>query len=490
MPDRRDNMMKKMKIMCFNNSLTMDKKWNELMDFDNLPSSSTVVLVCMYELSLKPNKGVMICLCCLVPCEGHHRTHRTRSNWKMQYLDVQQGERPEPWTQSQIFDLLKRRGGCEARLVWDSTRCSLMSKCDNKYIAVREQDKGDSTHRPPLGAVNDPIKLVFKKTPENRGVNIFCYEKFDDDAFLIGNARCGMQTNLHGGCSYGNMAFTTSDEKWRLPFFLLAFDGDAVSRPEIDLESSKCAEVKVNKAMKEKMVSKLKCVKNCRQSERHLPKEKNEPFLLFARVPRLSELVWMIPTPKGIRYNFTNASNVSDLLELKLQDPDERLLWTAHKETDGCFKLYSKQDDTYLYWRQKDLNGGREKPYQMKQSFEATVFEGRRKRPDGGFEIYANEDSRKDKNVACSLQGQIRKRENRGLLPTVSQKNGRPGTTWYALAPSEFNRTSTRGLLVATQHPSIAQMKKRRLSTSCRKRASSGRWSQNGGQEYLFSSLA
>jgi hypothetical protein len=110
----------------------------------------------------------------------------------------------------------------------------------------------------------------------------------------------------------------------------------------------------------------------------------------------------------------------------------------------------------------------------MVDSLEATVFEGRRKGSDGGFKIYANEKWERHKNVACSLAGQMRKRKNHdGLLPTVSQKNGKH-TIWYALAPSEFNRTSTRGLgeLVMTQHPSTAQMKKRRFSTSCRKSAS------------------
>jgi hypothetical protein len=105
-------------------------------------------------------------------------------------------------------------------------------------------------------------------------------------------------------------------------------------------------EAEVDEAIKKKKVSNLKCVKDCKQSDRHFPK-KNEQFVLCARVPKLSKLVVMVPTPKGIDYLITKTSNVSDLLELKLKDPDERRCGRRTRSpTDASNSIGSKMAPT------------------------------------------------------------------------------------------------------------------------------------------------
>ena len=60
--------------------------------------------------------------------------------------------------------------------------------------------------------------------------------------------------------------------------------------------------------------------------------------------------------------------------------------------------------------------------------------------------MYANEEHRPHQNISCDLQGQLRRREGRGKVPTVTQDNGRDDTIWHALPVSDFHGASGRGL--------------------------------------------
>lgn len=217
MPDRYEEMKSSMAALRYAHLLRIRgncrQRWLELADFGDL-GLEKVVVVCLYELDVHPN-GVVICLCLLTPCKKlAQRTSRTTSNWTMKYLAVRQGktEPPVPWTRSEICELLKLHGGIDARLAWDGSSRSLRSEQDGKFVAVREpcKESEEKDRRPPLAAVPEVTALVLKKAPaENRGVVISRYEGFGE-AFLLGNKIQGSQSDLHGGCTDGNMAFTTS----------------------------------------------------------------------------------------------------------------------------------------------------------------------------------------------------------------------------------------------------------------------------------------
>ena len=454
MPDRYEEMKMSMATLRYAHlrSIRGDcrQKWPDLVNFGDL-GLEKVVVVCLYELDLHPN-GVMICLCLLTPCEDAQRTSRTISNWKMQYLSVRQGktEPPVPWTRSEICRLLESHGGRNAHLVWDGSARSLRSEMDGKFVAVREPCKeGEETNRrPPLAAVPEVTALVLKKAPaENRGIVISRYEGFGD-AFLLGNEVQGMQTDLHGGCSDGNIAFTTSGEKWSFPFFLLAFHGDSVRMDATDGVNSKRWSAEVDGQLKLKRNSNWRCKRDCHESQRGiLP---GEAFVLCASVASFpGGLVVVAPLggKRCVYYRLTKANGVAALLETKVDDEEKDLFWKADVEDDRRFRLFAPQLQKYLYWRQRNQTSKRAEAYRLEDSAEAaTLFEARPVGAGGGFKMYANEENQPHLNISCDLKFQLRRRDGRGKVPTVAQDNGRDDTIWNALPVSGFHGASGRGL--------------------------------------------
>jgi len=455
MPDRYEEMKSSMAALRYAHLRRIrgncHRRWPELEDFGEL-GLEKVVVVCLYELDLHPN-GVMICLCLLSPCKDAQRVSRTTSNWTMKYLSVRHEKTgpPVPWTRFEICELLASHGGVEARLTWDGTSRSLKSEQDDKFLAVREPYKEGvekPERKPPLAAVPEVAALVLKKAPaENRGIVISRYEGFGD-AFLIGNEVLGMQTDLHGGCSDGNMAFTTSGEKWNSPFFLLAFHGDSVQMDTTDNANSMRCSTDVDGQLKLKRNSTWRCKRDCDEGQRSVLPE--EEFVLCAsveRFPRALVVVAPLGGKRCVHYRLTKASGVAALLETKVDEEEKALLWQAEVQGDRRFRLYAPQLQKYLYWRQRNHNSKRAEAYRLEDSSEAaTLFEARPVNAAGGFKMYANEEHRPHQNISCDLQGQLRRREGRGKVPTVTQDNGRDDTIWHALPVSGFHGASGRGL--------------------------------------------
>ncbi|NBT36271.1 MAG: hypothetical protein EBT03_12195, partial [Betaproteobacteria bacterium] len=161
-----------------------------------------------------------------------------------------------------------------------------------------------------------------------------------------------MQSGLHGGCSDGNMTFTTSGEKWNSPFFLLAFHGDRVRRDATDDVNSMRCSAEVDKQLKLKRNSTWRCKRDCDESQRSVLTR--EEFVLCAsveRFPRALVVVAPIGGKRCVHYRLTKAGGVAALLETTVGEEEKALLWQAEVQVDRRFRLYAPQLQKYLYWR-------------------------------------------------------------------------------------------------------------------------------------------